>query len=329
MEEAIRKLQELLSRVESIRGFDSETLIDIKNKLNLYIQKFFKGSPEYLSILKKIDPNPDSTSLFSISLAEFKSLITTLMQDIELSQNEFQSNSESERESFNKIKREIKFEQERIQEDANEIRAMREELMIQRERLMVEEAKFDEFKAKLEIADKKLDFQSQAENNKNKAILWAVASGMLIAALLIILCFSLDSKDGFSSIAEYIKGKMVISKALLDNNFIDNTIYFTYAKYMFTKLMLYTLLLYSIVFCVKNYNAQMHNHVINTHKSNAFRSTLSLLNTAKSEDGNDKLLIQATQAIFSHQQTGYSGKESEQLSPNLVTNVIESASKKI
>ena len=65
------------------------------------------------------------------------------------------------------------------------------------------------------------------------------------------------------------------------------------------------------------------------HKGNALRSTLSLLNTAKSDDGNDKLLVQATQAIFSHQQTGYSGKESEPTSPNLITNVIDSASKKI
>jgi len=55
----------------------------------------------------------------------------------------------------------------------------------------------------------------------------------------------------------------------------------------------------------------MHNQVVNTHKSNAFKSTLSLLNTARSDDGNDKLLIQATQAIFAHQQSGYSEKESE------------------
>lgn len=73
----------------------------------------------------------------------------------------------------------------------------------------------------------------------------------------------------------------------------------------------------------------MHNQIINTHKANSIKSILSLLDTAKSEDGNDKLLIQATQAIFAHQQTGYSGKDSEPPNPNLITNVIDSASKKI
>jgi hypothetical protein len=329
MNEATKKLEELLVRVREINGYDFETLIDVKNKLNLYLQKFFNSKSEYLNILKRIDSSPSSLASLETSIAELKSLITTLIQDIELSQYEFHSFGEQEKETLNKIRREVEREQERIQKDANEIRMMREDLFREKERLVAEEAKFDEFKAKLEIADKKLDFQSQAENNKNKATIWAVASGVLISILLLILCCSLDSKDGFSSIAEYIKTKMIINKVLKADNLIDNTIYFTYAKYMFTKLMLYSLLLYAIVFCVKNYNAQMHNHIINTHKSNAFKSTLSLLNTAKSEDGNDKLLIQATQAIFSHQQTGYSGKESEQSSPNLVTNVIDAAAKKM
>lgn len=329
MNEAVKKLEELLVRIKEVNTYDIEAFIDIKNKLTLYINKFFNSKSEYLKVLERIDTHPSTSSILETTIAEFKSLITTLIQDIELSQNEFHSFGEQEKENLNKIRIEVEREQERIQKDANEIRMMREDLFREKERLVAEEAKFDKFKAKLEIADKKLDFQSQAENNKNKAAIWAVASGVLISILIIILCYSLDNKDGFSSIAEHIKAKMFISKVLKSDNLIDNTIYFTYAKYMFTKLMLYSLLLYAIVFCVKNYNAQMHNHIINTHKSNAFKSTLSLLNTAKSEDGNDKLLIQATQAIFSHQQTGYSGKGSEQSSPNLVTNVIDAAAKKM
>ncbi len=107
-----------------------------------------------------------------------------------------------------------------------------------------------------------------------------------------------------------------------------NTIYISYYKFLITKLLLYSIFVYAIVFCIKNYNAQMHNNIINLHKANAFKSILSLLNTAKSDDGNDKLLVQATQAIFSHQQTGYNGKENESTSPNLITNVIDAVSKK-
>lgn len=72
----------------------------------------------------------------------------------------------------------------------------------------------------------------------------------------------------------------------------------------------------------------MHNYIINLHKSNAFKSALSLIDTAKSEEGNDKLLVQATQAIFSHQETGYNKNEVE-VSPNVITNIIDSVSKKL
>lgn len=329
MNEAIKKLQELYVRMEKITDYDEVTLIDVKNKLNLYIQKFFNSKVEYLDILKKISSDAGTLYVFNKSVAEFKSLITTLIQDIELSQKEFDSSTESEKERINKIRREVEHEQEKIQINANEIRLMREQLERERENLLFEEAKFNEFKTKLELADKKIDFQFQADNNKKKAMLWAIAAGIFISTLVVILCVSLNNKDGFLSISEYVKGKMVISRVLKADNLIDNTIYFTYAKYIFTKLMLYSLLLYAIGFCVKNYNAQMHNHIVNSHKSNAFKSTISLLNTAKSEDGNDKLLVQATQAIFAHQQTGYNGKGTEQPSPNLVTNVIDGALKKV
>jgi hypothetical protein len=113
------------------------------------------------------------------------------------------------------------------------------------------------------------------------------------------------------------------------DDIVNKTIYFTFLKYIFTKVLLYSMIIYAIVFCTKNYNAQMHNSIINAHKSNAYKSTLSLLDTARSDEGNDKLLIQATQAIFSHQQTGYSSSESEQTSPNIISNIIETVSKKI
>ena len=201
MNEAVKKLEELLVRIKAVNTYDVEAFIDIKNKLTLYINKFFNSKLEYLKVLERIDTHPSTLSILETTIAEFKSLITTLIQDIELSQNEFHSFGEREKESLNKIRIEVEREQERIQKDANEIRMMREDLFREKERLIAEEAKFDEFKAKLEIADKKLDFQSQAESNKNKATLWAIASGILIGVLLIILCYSLDNIDSFSSIA--------------------------------------------------------------------------------------------------------------------------------
>ncbi len=73
----------------------------------------------------------------------------------------------------------------------------------------------------------------------------------------------------------------------------------------------------------------MHNYVVNTHKANSLSSTLSILNIAKSENGNDQLLVQATQAIFSHQNSGFNNHDIDVSTPSFVTNMIDSVSRKI
>lgn len=333
MKEIIKKLEEVIAQLENSvlnnSNMKIEILIDSKNKLSLYIQKFFNSKPEYTKTLTSINSKPTSVTDFRTSASELKSLASTLIQDLELSKNDFSLITENERtELLYNARKEIEEEKKKIDTEANEIRKLRIELQNERENLINEEKKFDEFKTKLEIADKQLDFQFEAENNRKAARMWAAITGLLIILLLIFLFCSLDSNTCFSDIALNIKKQMIGKEKKIDSLTI-NTIYFTYYKFLITKIFLYSIFIYAIVFSVKNYNAQMHNKIINMHKGNALKSTLSLLNTAKSDDGNDKLLVQATQAIFSHQQTGYNGKENEPTSPNLVTNVIDAATKKL
>lgn len=333
MKEIIKKIEEVITQLEnsvsSNNNMKIEVLIDSKNKLGLYIQKFFNSKAEYIKTLSNINSKPTTANDFRTSVSEFKSLASILIQDLELSKNDLSLITENERtELLNNARKEIENEKKKIDIEANEIRKLRIELQNERENLINEEKKFDEFKTKLEIADKQLDFQFEAETNRKAARMWAIITGLLIVFLILILFCSLDSNTCLSDIAIKIK-KQMIGNGKTNDSLTINTIYFTYYKFLITKIFLYSMLIYAIVFSVKNYNAQMHNKIINMHKGNALRSTLSLLNTAKSDDGNDKLLVQATQAIFSHQQTGYSGKESEPTSPNLITNVIDSASKKI
>ncbi|MBK0371303.1 hypothetical protein [Flavobacterium agrisoli] len=333
MNEIIQKLEDIVNQLEdsisSENNMSIDILIDTKNKLSLYIQKFFNSKAEYTKTLTNINSKPTSRNGFHTSVTEFKSLASTLIQDLQLSMNDFSLITEKEKnELINNARKEIENEKKKIDSEANEIRKLRIELQNERENLINEEKKFDEFKTKLEIADKQLDFQFEAESNKKAATIWAIITGILISCLLIFLFCSLDSNNNLSDIALNIKKQMSEKGKNIDDITVK-TIYFSYYKFLITKIFLYSIFIYAIIFCVKNYNAQMHNKIINMHKGNALKSTLSLLNTAKSDDGNDKLLVQATQAIFSHQQTGYNGKESEPPSPNLVTNVIDAATKKI
>lgn len=330
MKEILDRLYEQLKRLDHVKEWDTETLIDVKNKLSLYITKYFKNRGEYSDLLKDVNTSPQQGWEYNQEITKLKSITTTLIEDINMGDNNISVLTEEERHRIlTQARKEAELERERIQLEAREIQKMREELQNDRERLLAEEEKFNFFKTKLEVADKEFDFQQQARNNKTTAYIWAVIGAILTSALIYILCDSLKVSDTFIHIADQVKKGLSGATPTSNDDIISKTIYFIFSKYIFTKLLLYSMLIYAIVFCVKNYNAQMHNNIINTHKSNAFRSTLSLLNTARSDEGNDKLLVQATQAIFSHQQTGYSGKDSEPTSPNVVTNVIDAAAKKI
>lgn len=329
MKDIIERLNEQLKRLENVEIWDIDTLVDVKNKLNLYVAKYFKDRGQYSEMLKYVDTSPQQDWEFNREISKLKSIATTLIEDIELGDNDISLQTEEERQKIlAQARKEIGLEREKIQIEAKEIQKIREELQKDRERLLAEEEKFNSFRTKLEVADKEFDFLQQASNNKRSAVVWAFIAAILTGTLIYILCDSLNVSDTFIHIANQVKKEL--SGATLNSNLdiTTKTIYFGFCKYVFTKLVLYSVLIYAIVFCIKNYNAQMHNNIVNTHKSNAFRSTLSLLNTARSDEGNDKLLVQATQAIFSHQQSGYSGKDSEPTSPNLVTNIIDAAAKK-
>ena len=330
MEEILEKLYDLLKRLEASKDWNDEILIDVRNKLSLYISRYFKNRGEYADLLKVVNTEPDEEWKFHQAIIKLKSIVTTLIEDIQIGDNDISVQTEEDRlRILEQAQKEAELVRERIQMEAKEIQKLREIVQNDRERLIAEEEKFNLFKTKLEVADKELDFQQQARYNKTTAYFWAIIAAVLTIVLIYILCDSLKLSNSFIYIADQVKKGLAGEKPANNDDIISQTIYFSFSKYIFTKLLLYSMLIYAIVFCVKNYNAQMHNNIINTHKSNAFKSTMSLLNTARSDDGNDKLLLQATQAIFSHQQTGYSSKDSEQTSPNLVTNVIDSVAKKI
>ncbi|WP_347069044.1 hypothetical protein [Flavobacterium sp. WV_118_3] len=333
MDEIKNKLFELLTELDEAlsRGeFDTATLTSVRNKLKLYIKRLFDNNPDYKELVDEVDISVIDYNSFLSSMNQLRSVISAMMDDIDLSVRNLDFVTEDEKQKIlAKAREEAEKEREKLQAESNAIQQIKEDLQKRTESILLEEEKLNSFKAKLEFADKGVDFQTDAKTNKQIAIIWAVALFLLLVALVWILCITLKNSDVFSNIAKSIQKDFASDKVKYDLTIINNTIYISYGKYIFSKLLLYSLLIYGIRFCAKNYNAQMHNFIINSHKSNSLKSTLSLLDTAKSEDGNDKLLVQATQAIFSHQNTGYGGAENDIGSPNLVTNVIENVSKKI
>jgi hypothetical protein len=333
MNELQIKLHDLHSNLEqtiSTGKYRPEIVVQTRDKLKLYIKKFFKGSNEYDSLLGAVNIAPTNMSTFQQSVNQLKSIISTLTEDIQMSEFDTEILNETDRKKVvNDAKKEVDNELKKIQTQAKEIIKIKEDLEKRTESLLLEEEKLDSFKAKLEIADKAVDFQTDAKDNKKNARVWVIVIVILMTILILLICANINSNNCFSEMAIHIQNDLTKKNFKIDPEVIKATIYISYSKFIFAKLLLYSILIYGIKFSVKNYNAQMHNFIVNSHKANSFKSTLSLLDTAKSDDGNDKLLVQATQAIFSHQNSGFNSNENDSNSPNLVTNVIESAAKKI
>jgi ElaB/YqjD/DUF883 family membrane-anchored ribosome-binding protein len=323
------KLHDLLSNLEEVIAsgkYRPEIVVQTRDKIKLYLKKFFAGNSEYDSLLNAVNVNPTTSNVFQSSINQLRSLINTLMEDIEMSETDVQSERQK---IITDAKKEADKELKKIQAQAEEITKLKNDLQKRTESLLLEEEKLDAFKAKLEVADKAVDFQTDSKNNKMNAQIWIGVIILLIAVLIITICTNLNTQNSFSDIAIRVQGDFQKKNLKINSDVIDKTIYFTYSKFIFAKLLLYSIMIYGIKFAVKNYNAQMHNFVVNSHKANSFKSTLSLLDIAKSDDGNDKLLVQATQAIFSHQNSGFNANDSDANNSNLITNVIDGATKKM
>lgn len=212
---------------------------------------------------------------------------------------------------------ELKKQQDKSNEDTKSIHDLKNKL----------ESEFDNFDLRIkdtitkgEFLKQQEIFKNQADRHKKIANRWLYG---IAFALVFLLCVTFYI---FNNFCFETKCLCVYKLASFNSICLDcghQILIFELIKSVFFRLFIISMSLYFLLFCVKNYNAQMHNFTINSHKENAFAAALSLLSKAKTPDGNDKLMIEAAQSIFSHQKTGYGGKESEIQNLNMLTSLID------
>ncbi len=323
------KLLDLLNKIENVieNGDYDDEFHEVRSKLILYNDKFFKNS-KYTVVLDRYNSSNLDSYFLDVHSREIKSIILAMIEELELNNSDIDYQNETDRKKvLEKIRLEAQKEKENLQKEIESIRSIGEEIRSEREQLVSEADKFDEFKQKLEVADKEITFEELAQINRVYAQRW-LYSGIAISVMyLIFLYMSIFDYHDLIKIVSSIDAAYSSIKSV--QNTSSNVLHFSILIYCVKKLLFTSVFIIGIVFCIKNYNAQMHNRIINLHKSQALSSAKSLLNTAKTDEGKDKLLIQASSAIFSHQHTGYSKKENDQSGSNLINNVIDTASSKL
>jgi hypothetical protein len=124
-------------------------------------------------------------------------------------------------------------------------------------------------------------FSSAAKDNESSARLWAI--GALICALLLVT-------GGFIASAPESKDAWNTAQNL-----------FFFGKHIF----LASVVSFLMVTCVRNYRATRHSEVLNDHRKRALQTFERLRAGAIDERMRDAILVQATEAIFSMQVSGF------------------------
>jgi len=92
------------------------------------------------------------------------------------------------------------------------------------------------------------------------------------------------------------------------------------------KIVIISTLSFSLVLAVRMYRTERHNAVLNRHRQNALMTFLAFTNAPTIDDATkNAVLLQATQAIFSPQASGYLGGKADAPMPSNVIEVIRDA----
>ena len=283
-------------------------------RLRDIIEKYFPNTFYHTEIVKTPHTFEDDENLYrakNILDGIIDGLIKKIdLDDIEISSNEGQQINELLIRSEN-LAKEIELERIKSKEYADQIRDLSNNLENEKQLL---ENRYAEL-AKVELLKQEDIFTKAAKSNKCYSWFWLVA---IVISSLGIICLLSHFVNEFcldlSCLLEQKKSCPDCGNTLLIFELTRATIY---------RVAIISLAVYFIVFVIKNYNALMHNYTVNTQKANSFAAAFVMINGATTNKAKNDIMLQAAQAIFSHQNTGYLGKDTEPSNPLIVEKVIE------
>ena len=126
-------------------------------------------------------------------------------------------------------------------------------------------------------------YGQEAVKCKNAALIWGIASGLLTGTLLwylIWLTFWWTEKHMQTEVLAAIQAGA-------------------------TKLALFSVAFYVTAWCGRNFKAQWHLYVTNRHRANTLNALDAFASSAKDSTTREGILLHASNAIFSHGNTGF------------------------
>lgn len=154
-------------------------------------------------------------------------------------------------------------------------------------------------------------FHEQAEKNKCNSIYWLVAS-------VVILIFLFGLLYSFATNLDWLTKPL---KLVEENEFYKPYAFYFLVVYNATKDLIISMLIYVLSWSIKNYRAERHNYIINTHKGMNIKTATDILRMEDYTDTNKREIFdKATSYAFEHQSTGYS--KDDQGTPSIVNTLL-------
>lgn len=194
-------------------------------------------------------------------------------------------------------------------------------------RMEIELEEFDErFRKNLgdyELLAQEKIFREESDNTISRWI-WMLIIG-LISIVLIIMCFQFMEGCWIDIDCLVNKKDKLISIGAKKSEVL---FYYELFKPTVLRFFIISILIMLLRFAISNYNAIMHNRVVNLHKANSLAAMLRVINRLPDENTRTTLINLAGKEIFLHQKTGYLRKDDNKIDLGIIEKLASIFQKK-
>lgn len=305
---------------------------DVVDTLIFHFEKYLKSVEDVMLTKQNI---PELVGRYQSQLEEFYNYIISLTPLINSELNkltqsliiDLEKEKEKAQEQFNQNKERLRIDTQISTQQRKEYEKLREELLnkfnealssSEKDAIRIEELKktlenqSSQFEERLtpilrkgELFAQGINFRKTAQRNFKVSFLWIG----IITILIFILVFFINWVGHLCLDFKCFNDNNISIKATSSERY--NLFIYYLIRVTLSTLLIISLLIYLLKFAVKNYNAVMHNHTINSHKANAFAASLNLIENVIDPGKKAEIVNLAAKEIFSQQKTGYLSKDND------------------
>lgn len=218
------------------------------------------------------------------------------------------------------LRSEIEALKAKTEQDARSISELRNRMEIE---LNEFEERYRDNLGNYELLAQEKIFREESDNTISRWI-WMLIIG-LISIVLIIMCFQFMEGCWIDIDCLVNKKDKLISIGAKKSEVL---FYYELFKPTVLRFFIISILIMLLKFAISNYNAIMHNRVVNLHKANSLAAMLRVINSLTDENTRNTLINLAGKEIFLHQKTGYLRKDDNKIDLGIIEKLASILQKK-